>query len=300
MKNSVLNIFQISEYQKTLDFINWMSLKNQKVIVIECEFGDRQIDEKVDGVELSLNHHLNDGIQPTLAFGIDLEKYSREHIVITHIDADTIFGIGWISGIFENTSEFRKISNIISKIDIYGFHNVISHLTENEKELIEVIYSIILSIRHKVNSISRDIKRCNYIIKSLHKIRSYILGERDIKKIYNKLQKSINSYLDTNDLGFMKELSTEKIHVFTKRINNFSLFNTEFIVNYNMKGGTVSIFGKNRNTVEKYFPDGLGKLMESFFKEGGGQFGAAASGRRKVVTPIEFFWFLMNLKAIIK
>ena len=42
----------------------------------------------------------------------------------------------------------------------------------------------------------------------------------------------------------MKELSTEKIHVFTKRINNFSLFNTEFIVNYNMKGGTVSIFGK--------------------------------------------------------
>ena len=74
MKNSVLNIFQISEYQKTLDFINWMSLKNQKVIVIECEFGDRQIDEKVDGVELSLNHHLNDGIQPTLAFGIDLEK----------------------------------------------------------------------------------------------------------------------------------------------------------------------------------------------------------------------------------
>ena len=239
MKNSVLNIFQISEYQKTLDFINWMSLKNQKVIVIECEFGDRQIDEKVDGVELSLNHHLNDGIQPTLAFGIDLEKYSREHIVITHIDADTIFGIGWISGIFENTSEFRKISNIISKIDIYGFHNVISHLTENEKELIEVIYSIILSIRHKVNSISRDIKRCNYIIKSLHKIRSYILGERDIKKIYNKLQKSINSYLDTNDLGFMKELSTEKIHVFTKRINNFSLFDTEFIVNYNMKGGTV-------------------------------------------------------------
>ena len=98
----------------------------------------------------------------------------------------------------------------------------------------------------------------------------------------------------------MKELSTEKIHVFTKRINNFSLFDTEFIVNYNMKGGTVSIFGKNRNTVEKYFPDGLGKLMESFFKEGGGQFGAAASGRRKVVTPIEFFWFLMNLKAIIK
>ena len=173
-------------------------------------------------------------------------------------------------------------------------------MTENEKELIEDIYSIILSIRHKVNSISRDIKRCNYIIKSLHKIRSYILGERDIKKIYNKLQKSINSYLDTNDLGFMKELSTEKIHVFTKRINNFSLFNTEFIVNYNMKGGTVSIFGKNRNTVEKYFPDGLGKLMESFFKEGGGQFGAAASGRRKVVTPIEFFWFLMNLKAIIK
>mgnify|MGYP003533734918 FL=1 len=114
------------------------------------------------------------------------------------------------------------------------------------------------------------------------------------------MQKSINSYLDTNDLGFMKELSTEKIHVFTKRINNFSLFDTEFIVNYNMKGGTVSIFGKNRNTVEKYFPDGLGKLMESFFKEGGGQFGAAASGRRKVVTPIEFFWFLMNLKAIIK
>ena len=51
MKNSVLNIFQISEYQKTLDFINWMSLKNQKVIVIECEFGDRQIDEKIDGVE---------------------------------------------------------------------------------------------------------------------------------------------------------------------------------------------------------------------------------------------------------
>ena len=40
--------------------------------------------------------------------------------------------------------------------------------------------------------------------------------------------------------------------------------------------------------------------MANFFKGGGGQFGAAASGRRKVVVPLEFFWFLMNLKAIIK
>ena len=45
---SVLNIFQISEYQKTLDFINWMSLKNQKVIVIECEFGDSVAEVLVD------------------------------------------------------------------------------------------------------------------------------------------------------------------------------------------------------------------------------------------------------------
>lgn len=300
IKTPILNIFQISDYDTSIDFINWMSSKNQKVITIECEFGQKQIDENMEGVELSLNHHLNNGVQPSLAFGINLEKYSREHIVITHVDADTIFGIGWVSGIFEKTSEFRKVSYIVSKIDIYGFHNVISMLTQKERELIEVIYSNILSIKHKVNSNTGKIKRCNYILKTLNKIKSYITGDKDITPVYKKLQKSMNNYLDTDDFGFMKELSTEKIHVFTKRINNFSMFNAEFIINYNMNGGTVSIFGRDRETIQKYFPNGLGEVMANFFKGGGGQFGAAASGRRKVVVPLEFFWFLMNLKAIIK
>src|SRR5574344_1782763 len=110
IKTPILNIFQISDYDTSIDFINWLSSNNQKIITIECEFGQKQIDENIEGVELSLNHHLNNGVQPSLAFGINLEKYSREHIVITHIDADTIFGIGWVSGIFEKTSEFRKVS----------------------------------------------------------------------------------------------------------------------------------------------------------------------------------------------
>jgi hypothetical protein len=173
-------------------------------------------------------------------------------------------------------------------------------LTQKERELIEVIYSNILSIKHKVNSDTSKIKRCNYILKTLNKIKSYIIGDKDITPVYKKLQKSMSNYLGTDDFGFMKELSTEKIHVFTKRINNFSMFNAEFIINYNMNGGTVSIFGRDRETIQKYFPNGLGEVMANFFKGGGGQFGAAASGRRKVVVPLEFFWFLMNLKAIIK
>ena len=76
IKTPILNIFQISDYDTSIDFINWMSSKNQKVITIECEFGQKQIDENIEGVELSLNHHLNNGVQPSLAFGINLEKYS--------------------------------------------------------------------------------------------------------------------------------------------------------------------------------------------------------------------------------
>ena len=90
-------------------------------------------------------------------------------------------------------------------------------LTQKERELIEVIYSNILSIKHKVNSNTSKIKRCNYILKTLNKIKSYIIGDKDITPVYKKLQKSMNNYLGTDDFGFMKELSTEKIHVFYKK-----------------------------------------------------------------------------------
>ena len=78
------------------------------------------------------------------------------------------------------------------------------------------------------------------------------------------------------------------------------LFPEDHGVPHIQDGKAVSIFGRDRETIQKYFPNGLGEVMANFFKGGGGQFGAAASGRRKVVVPLEFFWFLMNLKAIIK
>ena len=253
---------------------------------VEAEYKTVELDESYEGVGYSLNHHKKDGIQPSMVFKRGFKIYSS--FIISHIDADTIFGIGWVSGLFStNDEKLKSLSELIAKVDKNGIHNV-SIPRELEKEL-QVIFSIVAEAKNKLSFLKYKYKYniTNIIKKAIMKIRDHI---RD-PKIMEKRYKLIKANLETIKLD--KIYSTEKIHVFRNRMNDFLYGKHKFIINYS-RG--IVVYGRNDKITSEYFPKGLPTFIREFFGEAGGHFSAAGTNRNQRISNDDFNKFIEAFK----
>lgn len=253
---------------------------------IELEYGKKVVDED-NNFDVLLNHHLfakNKKI-PCLAF----DEKRCNNFIISHIDSDTIFGIGWVSGYFsyhcnpEQIKILKEISKVLSEIDIKGFHNV--DISKYKKQL-SCINSFVSSVKDKIISM-KNIDFTNIssiVINILSKIVETIFNAKKLNIKYNKIIDSMC------DVKLNEEYSTNLVHVFDKKFNDFNkCVSHEFII---IKNYTISIFGRNSEIVRKYFPKGLVPFLNNFFSNSGGHFSAAGSARSKNVSNKDFEKFI--------
>ena len=138
-------------------------------VAIETEYGNRTLDNSLDGVALSMNHHgkLQHEDAPALVY----KKHQNMHFdnfVISHIDLDVLFGILWSAGWLKPTPVTAKLSEYIAEADINGFHLVYKKLRNIENPIIHRFFTIGYLVNSWiVNDNGKDVKD---VSKEIHKL----------------------------------------------------------------------------------------------------------------------------------
>lgn len=277
----IINI--VSDYETSLRLAK--RLHNHKVdsVGIEIEFGSKSATTQDVGYVDIFNHHSTsiNPKQPSLAF-TETNKYKS--FIISHIDADTIFGIGWLSGYFDKSNEtLVKISSIISLIDNVGIHQVEQSILNQYPKELEVIFSVVSEAKAKLNKLRYSgFYNCTPIVKkTILKIIDHIQNKELLNKKYSLIQ---NYKSDIKSEQFILQ-KTKQYYIFNKKINNFKEDTHSFIIIYNT---SISIYGRDFSTTMTFFPEGLPEFLENILPGSGGHFSAAGSPRAKNVSPSQF------------
>lgn len=253
---------------------------------VEAEYKTTELNETYEGIGLALNHHLANGIQPSKIYEHKFNIYSS--FIISHIDADTIFGIGWVSGIFPlNNEKFKRLSNLISEVDSSGIHN--TSIPQDLVKELQVVFSIVAEAKNKLSQLKYNYKYniTGIVKKAMLKIKDHILDEKLLEKRY----KLIKDNLELIPLD--KDYSTDKIHVFRNKMNDFLYGKHKFIINYSR---SIVVYGRSDKITATYFPKGLPNFLREFFPGAGGHFSAAGAGRNKRISKDEFDNFIEAFK----
>lgn len=283
-------VFICNSYDKGKEIASIMKRRHQfKTCAVEAEWGNQSLDESSDGVWLSLNHHKPGGIQPSMVWEINYPKIKA--FILSHLDADSLFGIGWVSGFFPNTKVMKEISTIIGEIDRNGIHNV--DIPNKYLNHINCIFQIVDEAKFKINKLKYK-NTCNatsIIRKAINTILDIINSKIVLEKRSKYLSDLPRSKPDTI-------LADGRIHLFNnKRVNNFKDSSHDFIVLFNR---TISVFGRSDEITKKYFPEGLPDYLKTHFEMSGGHFSAAGSGRREGIEKIDFDRFLESFTDRVK
>lgn len=253
---------------------------------VETEYNVGELNEEYTGIGLALNHHKKSGIQPSLVYKENFKNYSS--FIISHIDADTIFGIAWVSGLFyRGNKKLEALSEIVAEIDRVGLQN--ANIPEELKKEATIVSSIASEAKNKLSELKYKKKYVvtNIVKKAIIKIRNHIQNPVLLNKKYNMIMKN-HKTLEPDE-----KLSNNKVHVFRSRKNNFLQDKHKFIINYN-RG--ISIFGRNDKITSVYFPKGLPYFLNTFFKGSGGHFSSAGTKRNTKIPEEKFLEFLEVFK----
>ena len=255
---------------------------NISFCAVEAEYGDGKLSTNDIGISASFAHHKigKDYYQPCLAYQNDISNYS-ENFIISHVDTDTIFGIGWISGMFNNVSpsiyeKLKELSLMISINDNFGYHSIPKDTAERFKKEWDVILSYVSHAKKMISkSKFKNYYNCsNIILKCLYNILKCLH--------YNEILNKKYSLIDyKNDPENKLDISNDIVHVFKKRTNDFKDNNHSFIIVWDF---SVSIYGRDIPSTMKYFPEGINKFLSGIFPESGGHFSAAGTPRKVKVS----------------
>ena len=259
---------------------------------VEVEYGNNSLTSKDIGVDSYYNHHHTgpDAKQPCLAY-TDFNQSFKENFIISHIDADTIFGIGWLSGIFPKDKILIDIAKIISIMDNEGSHKIPKELISKYYKEWEVVKSFISHAKKSVSKVKyKDYYNCSSIIYST--LMNIVRIVHDPKSVELRYSKLINA--DINSKAKLHPMSNEELHIFDKKCNDFDKGTHNFII---IKSKTISIFGRDKDQVKKYFPEGLNNFLAKYFDGAGGHFASAGTSRLELVDNIKYLKFLNAFNA---
>lgn len=248
---------------------------------IEAEYGNGKLSQNDIGVVASYNHHTigDDYYQPCLAFQDDTIAY--ENFIVSHIDIDTILGIGWLSGMFHLTyprifETLKDISIIASVNDNFGFHNVPIMQIEKYRKEWDVISSYVVHAKNMINkSKFKNYYNCTSIIQKTLKNIIKALMHKEVLEAKHKLIK-----FDSSNIQVLPE-SNDIIKFYNKKINNFENGAHQFIC---VKNYGLSIYGRDYKTVKKYFPEGLNIFLSNLIPGSGGHFNASGTPRKQRIS----------------
>ena len=288
------------------------------VCAVEVEYGDEELSpENCDAVILALNHHgpranntppSEAPLIPEAKKFLDEENYF-DNFIVSHIDADTILGIMWMSGIMKNTEIAMEISKIVSEVDIKGFHYYEENLHNNLPDYIKYRYLAIgqLISKTKFEDNSKNTVDVSRIVhKLILKVKDIIVEGPSQEKI-----NSINNWLETKHEVAKQALVTNIPGVMNVYKSDIFLNNAyclepgncvDIIVQYNTGNFSIVISAKDEEIAQRYFGEnGVIEPLKKFFGDkAGGRKGIGGSPRDHKYKPeiLESFVSFLNREYI--
>ncbi len=266
---------------------------------IECEYGDKVIDEKIDGVELAFFHHGEHSEEkpPCLRWNVydSLEK-PFDNFLISHVDIDTIMGIMWASKILKPTSIAKEIAKLVAIQDLNGFHYIESEILPTLPDYLKYRFLGVGYILSKFR-FDDDNQLCFDHSKNIHKL---VLKIKDtiIDGISDDLKNNIDFWLQEKEKNAMEILKNHRKNLFNYFIKNGSInpltayklpvhdnFAKINIV-YNSETGILTLATYNEEWAKNFFGDNgvITPLQKYFGNTAGGRISVGGSPRDQFIS----------------
>jgi len=269
---------------------------------IECEYGDKVIDENIEGVELAFYHHgeYSDNQPPCLRWEVYYQlKKPFDNFIVSHVDLDTIFGIMWASKILKPTDVAKKIAELVAIQDLNGFHYIESEILSTLNDPIKYRF---LGIGYMLSrfKFEDDNMLCSDYSKAVHKA---ILKIKDIiiDGVSDDLKNTIDTWLIEKEKEALKLVKNYRKNLFTYFIKNGSINPlsayklpihedySKINIVYNSETGIITIACFNEKWAKIFFGENgvITPLQRYFGNSAGGRVTVGGSPRDKFVTKEE-------------
>jgi hypothetical protein len=290
----MINVILSKSFEEAKAFLNG---RDDKWVAIETEYGDEVIDDSLDSVALSLNHHgdLQHLEAPALIYK-DLPQKRFDNFIISHIDLDVLFGILWTAGWLKETTTTQILSELVAIADTEGFHVVKALMPELKPHIIHRYYAI----GYLVNSwvINDDGNKLADVSREVHKlllrIKDIILNGATAEQIklyqdwFQEQEKAAKEHL----LEIKTLCSGKNMFVFQAPFSLTTAYNigdmdADIIVQYNEQSKSISLSCFNRDIAFDYFgKDGVLSPLKSFFGDkSGGKMTIGGTPRDQNIQP---------------
>lgn len=262
------------------DLINVYSSKfNIEFTGLELEYGDDVLDSSNSNIAHSFNHHStipNDKkMFPCEAFKYmkDKKLEPQSNFLLSHIDLDVIFGIGWLCGCFPlNNPKFIKMAGLIKEADTGALI---------EDPVLNRLLFFVNRLKKKcVINNSGVANISSLVLICLGKIRSTIC--KGYTKEEYPLIPTVNKLKQSNDF----------ISVYGKKFNDFYKNGNKFII---CKTHGLSVYGQEEYCT-KHNINVSSILKEYFGNEAGGTNTAGGSPRKTKLNMVDFKEFILWFK----
>jgi len=284
-------------------------------VAVEAEWGDKALEYPY--VDVTLNHHGPRVSNPCPSeIGIvapQVVELCRKHkdkiYIVSHIDADTIFGIMWCEGLFDAERGYApdlvQIAKMVAFTDKNGRHIAIEKFKPlKDTDAFKKWLSLGLLFSRNAISFKGDITE--HVAKIIY-AASQIIFSKDIEEsqIYKealeweagktKTAKEAITYKDDIILGF----ASKKF-----MCDNYALFAEEdgivrkLIVQYDLHNKAIYLAAYDAKTAQELFGDkGVVKPLQEFFgHEAGGHVGIGGSPRNKPMKWQDYKRFLKFIR----
>ncbi len=266
-------------------------------VAIETEYGDETVDEKDEGVSLSLNHHgeLQNQDAPALAYKKNIgEKF--DNFIISHVDLDVLFGILWTSGMIKKTSMTTGLSILVAMSDVNGYHTmgpILKKLPSNVREKFWAIGYLLNSwIINGESKTKKDFSDVLY--KLLLRIQGII--ENDVTpeqiRLYEDWFKSQQASSKKHLREIHKLASSDQLFVYRAPFNLTTAYEVGdqkavMIVQYHEQAKSITIACYNDAVAKEYFGKRgvLTPLKKYFGKDAGGKMAIGGTSRNHELQP---------------
>ena len=275
-----MKAYLFKNYDNALNCFN--QLKG-KVVTIECEWGDREL----NGV-LSLKHHGRNqaNIAPSAFYrDVNYTNINNPTFLLSHLDADAIFGAMWVMGIIDRYDKTHiEISRMVEKADILGPHFIMENWNSelfkkwivigwiinrnnvtNEGDITELLKEIIIGIKTILN------------IDNIEKHPLY----SESYEWFTKIKKNAEQYIDVKYkfvTGFVSSKFMLSNYYLTGKLK-------PFLIQYHPKAKRITISAINDEVAKYVFGEnGLVSFMQEIFGSGaGGKVSIAGTPKSKEI-----------------
>lgn len=278
---------------KNCDNAKSFAKETSNVVAVEAEYGANSLEIGDEGVVYEMNHHGSKQhfSAPCNRFDI-VGQYKNATFVVSHLDLDTIMGIGLAIGVIEDTPYNREFGKIAEFVDVFGLHRLKEHNQKFREEIDNFQYFL-----QKVNRNFEEGEDITALVLDLNLKLKNILENGYDKHIVEDFNTMKNKQVENFEI---KELSNEFLRVFVTQGESmiFEYDERNIIIQLNEKFNAITLAVYEDSISTKYFGEtGVLKPLKEFFGENaGGKTSIGGGDRNKKVFRKDLEDFVNFLK----